>query len=96
MVVVALLLGAMLPGCTPNCETVCKTLHGCPALDLQSTPEAECVLNCQLQENAYEKQQEDEDTGFLEDFETLKTCIVDSTCPALAEGACYDSDLYSY
>jgi hypothetical protein len=95
MVVVSLLLALLLPGCTPNCEKVCKRLHECERLGLVDTPEGECVLNCQLQENAYEAAEVD-DSGLADDFDGLKSCIVDATCAALEDGVCYDSALYSY
>jgi hypothetical protein len=95
MVIASFLLAVLLPGCTPNCEKVCKRLHECERLGLGDTPEGECVLNCQLQENAYEAAEVD-DSGLSDDFDGLKSCIVDATCADLGDGVCYDSALYSY
>lgn len=95
MVVVGLLL--LVSGCTPTCDKVCTKLIDCAALDLENTPEKECALECQLHENSYDDLEGAEtDTGLHESFDDLKSCIMDESCNNLANGSCYDSDLYSW
>ena len=99
MVIATLFFLTGLWACTPTCDKVCTKLHDCELLVLGDAPKTECVLECQLQERTYGDLEETEvDTGaqLQQSFEDLKGCIMDETCDNLANGACHDSNIYSW
>ena len=86
---IALCTGAM--GCDPSCQSVCEKLVECEDVDSPRVNWAECTESCEDQERLYEAWTDlDKREGFTE----LKTCIEDSECADIADGECYDADLY--
>lgn len=89
-----LFLGVLLaPGCTPSCEDVCQKLVACGNEGTERMSETECKESCQQQERLYE---EWEDEQLRDAFDAELKCLDDSTCEELADGVCYDEDLWSY
>ena len=86
--VAASLLGT---GCEPSCEATCKTLLACDSVETSRVHIDECTSTCQIQEQLYESW---EDQQLRDAFGELKTCIQSVECSDLADGACYDEELY--
>ena len=84
-----LLLGIILSaGCAPTCDQTCSKLAGCDQIE---TSEEECTSACNAQQNLYEDWgDEDKITA----FEELKECVADSECGSVADGVCYDSEIF--
>jgi len=89
----ALLIAALAGGCHPTCREVCDKLLGCEEVESPRVSEDECRDACAREEALYES---------WEDYETLdlvyeeRSCIADEECGAIAEGACYDEELFVY
>ena len=80
--------------CTPTCEQTCDAILSCEDENLIVSPGMnldECESACSAQETVYNSW---EDEAKQQAFDELKTCIVDSECSALNEGACYDEEVY--
>ena len=82
----------LLNGCTPRCKESCVKVLDC-GLDSTRVARDECVLSCQLEETLY---REWEDKTKIKAFKAHKRCIRDSTCEEIADGACYDEELFLY
>lgn len=87
--VLAVLLGPG-AGCTPRCQETCTKVLDC---GLESTRVArdECTLACQDQQRLYDDW---EDQTKIDAFKEHRRCIRSATCEELAEGACYDPELF--
>lgn len=86
----------LLPACEPTCASTCDKLLACEdgTVDQPRVSDDECESACELQQALYE---DDWENGQLrEDFAELKRCVSDETCEAIADGACYDPDLYVF
>ena len=86
-----LLIGALATGCEPSCTKICKKLVACEDVDSPRVSWVECTESCETQERLYE---EWSDIEKREDFSALKECIGESECSDIADGECYDEDLY--
>jgi len=81
--------------CTPTCEQTCSKILSCEEEGI-SAPEMnqrECENSCAAQANLYENE---EDQVLEEAFDELKSCITEQSCQDLAEGVCYDPDLFAW
>ncbi len=90
-----------LVGCnkvTPTCRSLCRKITRCDEIEAADyiTTE-ECRDLCEIQEAYYDSLEDDEET--VTDFEawnSYKWCTVTETCENLADGACYDEDLFAF
>ena len=88
-----MLIGAVFaPGCTPRCQESCVKVLDC---GLESTRVArdECVRSCQLVQDLYSRW---EDEAKEEAFKEHKRCVREATCEELADGVCFDEDLFVF
>ena len=89
----ALLLLSLAAGCTPTCKEVCVKLLECDDVESPRVSEYECRDQCERAENLYE---EWEDLQVLEQHYDERDCIMDMECSEIADGACYDEELYLF
>lgn len=85
------LIAAFASACEPTCKQTCKTLIECEPVDTPRQGLEECQAACEIQQRIYEDW---EDLQARESFAELKRCIRQEECDAIAEGVCYDADLY--
>ncbi len=90
---VGLALLAALSGCEPSCERTCAKLLDCDGVETPRVGQEDCELQCARQEELYDSW---DDTQLQDAFADHKRCVLDETCDAIADGACYDEDLFSY
>ncbi len=89
----AALLVLLAAGCHPSCKEVCSKLLDCDEVESSRVSDEECRTACLRQEEQYED---------WEDFQALDThyeersCIVDASCQDIADGGCYDEELYLF
>lgn len=81
-----------LAGCEPSCAKTCKKLLSCDDIDTDVAEEEECEATCEVQQSVYDNW--GEDSIEREAFGDLKQCINQSECNAIANGDCYDDELY--
>lgn len=87
-------IAAALPlaaGCEPTCKQTCDKLLECEEVETPRQAERDCQASCELQQQLYEDW---EDTQARDALGELKACVRESECAAIADGACYDPDLY--
>ncbi len=89
----ALLVLTLSAGCTPTCKEVCVKLLECDDVESPRVSEYECREACEREENLYE---EWEDLQALDKHHDERDCIMDSECADIADGACYDEELYLF
>lgn len=90
------LLLALLPlsGCEPTCASTCEKLLSCEEVEQPRVAEEDCEAACLVQQELYE---EDWENQQLRDaLGDAKRCVRDEECEAIADGACYDPDLYIF
>ncbi len=87
----AALLVLLASGCEPTCKATCKKLVKCEDVETPRVSHEECTASCEIQQQLYE---EWTDTQKREDFGDLKRCVKQSECTDIADGECYDEDLY--
>jgi hypothetical protein len=85
------MLSLSVAGCEPTCKQTCRTLLDCEEVSTARLDVDECAASCEIQEQLYEDW---EDNQLRDAFGDLKTCIQEEECDAIADGACYDSDLF--
>ena len=89
-----MLLALLLVGCDTSCERACKKLTSCAAeLEVEGRYHEECAETCSQQERLYEDW---EDTQLQDALAEARNCVADHTCDELAEGVCYDEELWPY
>ena len=91
-VIMLVLLYAL--GCTATCDQACVALLKCEeegAFSAPSMNQDECQSACAAQENVYSNWDDQEKQ---QSFDDLKDCIVGSECSELADGVCYDENVY--
>lgn len=88
-----LILAALLAGCTPTCEQVCRKLVECDGLSTTGMSWYECELSCRAQEDLYQRW---EDAEKQDAFDEELRCLQESTCAAVADGACYDPTIWGF
>ena len=81
----------ILSGCAPDCEKTCKKLLACEEVDTPMLSLQECTSSCAAQEEVYAGWDDEIKQNAYDD---LKNCIVESECDDIADGVCYDEDLY--
>jgi len=86
-----ILVGGALVGCEPSCESTCEKLISCDEIEMDHTSVGECTAACETQQRVYDKWEASDERDWFGD---LKYCIDDSTCSDIAEGECYDDELY--
>lgn len=82
---------ALLAGCEATCENTCEKLLACEAVDTPLVAEIDCERSCLTQEALYEDWDDQLKRDALGDY---KNCVADSPCADIAEGVCYDEDIY--
>ena len=80
-------------GCHPTCKEVCNQLLDCDEVESFRVSEAECRAACLREEELYTDWQ---DLDALEIHYDQRSCIVDASCEEIADGACYDEELYLF
>jgi len=88
----ACVLVALLAGCQPTCKEVCKKVLECD-LDSDRVSVVECEENCTRQQLLYEIW---EDEAKADLFVEHKQCIMGASCDEIADGTCYDEDLFVF
>lgn len=89
LVACVLLLGA----CRANCEDACEKLLECDEIESARVSVEDCEASCEREMAQYEKWR---DTDKQHRLEAERDCIVDSVCAEIAEGACYDEELFPF
>jgi hypothetical protein len=85
---------ALAPACTPTCQQTCEKLLACEQNeDWLDGYVALCAENCERQLNLYELW---DDTQLQDALDQSRVCIGEATCDDIADGVCYDEDLYSF
>lgn len=79
-----------LQGCTPRCQEVCNKVLNCE-LGATRVAQEECILSCRLEEALYDDW---EDDSKRKAFKAHKRCIRSSSCEEIADGECYDDELF--
>jgi len=82
---------ALAGGCAPACESTCTKLLDCDLSPRVS--EEECVESCETQQHLYEDWG---DTEKQTAFEKERGCIRQSTCDEIADGTCYDDEIWVF
>jgi hypothetical protein len=88
-----LLLVLAFAGCTPTCKQVCDKIVDCDGLPTERMSSAECAESCEAQDDLYDQWTDAEKRHAFDDE---RACIGDATCDELADGACYDPEVWSY
>jgi hypothetical protein len=88
-----LLLPLLLLGCEVNCQSTCEKLLTCDDVESPLVSEIDCETACVSQEILYEQW---DDQLKRDAFADYKTCVSERTCGDIADGVCYDEDLYSW
>lgn len=78
--------------CEPSCKSSCRKLLRCDLGSSLSSVE-DCEASCVFQERQYERDEADPRADALS---AHKRCISRSRCDELAEGACYDEDVFIF
>jgi len=87
----ALACVSWLAGCSPGCERLCNKLDRC-GLQNNRTLE-ECQLSCTRELDAYKAA---DDRELIERYNRERRCLGSSTCDEIADGACYDEELFLF
>lgn len=92
---IALLLSLIgfLAGCEVSCENTCEKLLSCSSVETPGVSPTDCEQACTSQEILYEGWEDQAKRDALSEY---KTCVSDSTCDAIAEGVCYDENIYNW
>lgn len=89
VVMTATLLG----GCEPTCARTCDKLVECEEVETPRMSSEVCEDSCETQQSLY---LEWDDTQLQDAFSTYKQCVRASTCEEIAEGVCYDEDIFLF
>ena len=81
----------LLVGCEPTCKETCRKLLECEEVQTPRLALEDCTASCTVQGELYEDWQ---DTQLRQSFADLKTCVVDNECDRIADGVCYDEELF--
>jgi hypothetical protein len=89
-----LVLLVALGGCTPTCDSVCdKLVLQCQDLGTERSSTSECEVQCLAQRDLYAHWS---DGQKREAFDEQLRCLSGSTCDEIADGVCYDEDVWSF
>ena len=80
-----------LAACGSPCERTCDKVLACEGLSSDRVSEQDCEESCKRQEILYELW---EDEQKIEAFEEHKRCLISSSCDEIADGVCYDEELF--
>ena len=80
----------LLWSCTVTCEDVCVSLASCDEISQENSNTLDCTSACLSQ------QEQAQNNGQEQEFNALKSCIQTNSCADIAEGVCYDENLYSW
>lgn len=83
----------LLLACTPTCEQVCRKVLDCGYLGTERMSLRECEESCLAQEKLYDQWN---DQSLEDGFNDSLECYQEQSCEALAQGACYDAEIWSY
>ncbi len=72
---------------------MCTKLVECENPGTERMTAEECAESCRAQEQLYATW---DDTQLRDAFDEEKSCVDESTCEALAEGVCYDPEIWSF
>lgn len=90
MVAAVALFGA---GCTPTCREACRKLDRCDLL--AGIDVEECRETCEADlDNRQVAKRDDDDPEPLKTFNAHRRCLGSSTCDDIADGVCFDDDLF--
>ena len=89
MVLAAVIAGS---GCAPSCEHTCRKVLACD-LGTERIAQQECVDSCEAQDALYQSWDDEEK---IDAFDDHRRCLVQSSCDEIADGACYDEDLFVF
>jgi hypothetical protein len=84
--------GLMFAGCEPTCQIACRRFLDCD-LETPGVTLDECEASCVFQEDKLEA--EEDDVG-RQRFSDHKRCVARSSCEEVADGACYDEELFPF
>jgi hypothetical protein len=79
--------------CEPSCEQTCEGLLACEETSTDRLALDDCTAACLVQERLYDDW---EDQQLRDSFADYKHCVSEDSCESIAEGSCYDEDLYSW
>ncbi len=80
-------------GCAPTCETTCRKVLSC-GLDSPRTSQDACVEDCNRQRTLYKDWWGD--LQKLDAFNEHRQCLMQMSCDEIADGACYDEELFIF
>jgi hypothetical protein len=80
-----------LVGCEPTCKKTCKKLLDCDNIETARTEVEECQASCEIQQEMFDGWEASDER---ERFKELKQCIRSNECADIANGECYDEELY--
>lgn len=83
----------LLAACPPPCKQVCRKILDCGNLDSQRVAVEECELSCQVQEALYIQW---EDETKQDAFDDHKRCLMQESCEDIADGVCYDEQIFVF
>ena len=89
----ALVVAGSLAACEPTCKQTCRRLLECEGVDTPQFPLDECTSACDAQQKQYEHW---DDPALLDAFADYKRCVRDEACEAVADGVCYDEDVFAW
>lgn len=92
LLLAGLAAATLLPACEPTCRTTCKKLLDCEGVEQPRVALQDCESSCEIQQDLYEDQWDD--AALADAFADAKRCVRDESCDAIADGVCYDEDLY--
>ncbi|MCB9742595.1 MAG: hypothetical protein H6740_08350 [Alphaproteobacteria bacterium] len=92
MPLLLLALSALL-GCTPTCDQTCRKLIRCEVIESSAVNEDLCSADCSSLENLYDYW---DDQQLVNELQETRRCIGESTCEDIADGVCYEEDLYPF
>jgi hypothetical protein len=87
-----LLVSGLAAGCNPPCSSLCRKLLDCEGVETPRVGQEECEASCLVQERLYEDAWDD--PVLRDKFRAHKRCLQDESCEDIADGVCYDEDLY--
>lgn len=82
---------ALVSACEPTCKQTCRRLIECDQVDTPRQGLNECQAACEIQQRLYEDW---DDQQARAAFADIKQCIKVQDCESVADGVCYDADLY--
>ena len=80
-------------GCTPTCEQVCDKVVECGNEGTERMTAFECQESCEAQQDLLDRWT---DVEKREAFDAELRCLRDEECDAIAGGACYDAEVWSF